>query len=89
MADITCPECGHTATVSVKTVNVEDILQLQRNENMAVLKDISDRTGTPIEVLFAEASEAAESLELAIPILESKYNICWACGNLKQESPTN
>jgi len=32
MADITCPECGHTATVSVKTVNVEDILQLQRSQ---------------------------------------------------------
>jgi len=84
-AYITCPDCGHDIKVSIKTIDIEDVPQLDADEKQARLKNIADKTGIPIAALFTEASKVAGSLEAALPILENKYNICSTCGNLKQE----
>jgi hypothetical protein len=80
-----CPDCGHKAIVKIKPINIEDISRIGFSEHRSQLKSIAEKTGIPISDLFDEASKIAESLEAALPVLESMHNICSTCGNLKQE----
>ncbi len=84
MAKIICPGCNQEATIGIESIKVADTQQIETDENYSNLSNIAQQTGIPLTVLVTEAREIAGSLEGALPILESKYNICSVCGKKKE-----
>jgi microsomal dipeptidase-like Zn-dependent dipeptidase len=81
-----CPDCNQMAEISFKIIDSSPAAMLDHHRNMNTdkLKHISNKTGVPLKTLFAEAAEASKSLETALTVIESKYNICPVCGSLRQ-----
>lgn len=81
-AKIICPGCNREVSISVQSVEVAVPEQLLTDNQYSDLRNISEQVEIPLATLIAEARQAAESLEDALPILERKYNICSFCGKV-------